>query len=201
MNIKKNINKKSSSCNLIVIDNFYDNPISIRNFALKQHFKSAPYYPGIRTKSFANIDVKNKIQDIILPFAGRITDFNLYTDDNGSFQLTTSEDRSWIHTDSKHFNWAGIVYLTPDAPITSGTSFYRHINGFFNSDEKELTNVDIGKHGRDSSKWELVDKVGNIFNRLILFNTKRYHSSNDYFGKDLYDGRLFQVFFFKTEFH
>jgi hypothetical protein len=26
-----------------------------------------------------------------------------------------------------------------------------------------------------------------------------YHVSLDYFGKDMYDGRLFQVFFFNTE--
>ena len=29
-------------------------------------------------------------------------------------------DRSWIHTDSWN-NWAAVLYLTPDAPESSGT--------------------------------------------------------------------------------
>ena len=52
---------------------------------------------------------------------------------------------------------------------------------------------------QDITKWELVDKVGNIFNRLIIFNAHHFHSSMDYFGTTKEDGRLFQVFFFSTE--
>ena len=52
---------------------------------------------------------------------------------------------------------------------------------------------------QDVSKWELVDKVGNVFNRLILFNANHFHCSMDYFGNNSNDGRLFQVFFFSTE--
>lgn len=202
MNIIKtyNNNKACSSCNLIVIDNFYENPIEIRNFALSQEFTTAEYYPGIRTKSFASINIKNKIQNIIYPFGGKITNFPLYKGDNGSFQLATSYNRSWIHNDSNDMNWAGIVYLTPNAPINSGTSFYKHIHGFSTNDEKCIINPNIEINGNDYSQWELVDRVGNVFNRLVIFNSTRYHSSTDYFGKDLHDGRLFQVFFFKTEF-
>jgi hypothetical protein len=49
------------------------------------------------------------------------------------------------------------------------------------------------------TKWELVDRVGNVFNRLILFNSKKYHMSMDYFGDNRENGRLFQTFFFTTE--
>ena len=50
------------------------------------------------------------------------------------------------------------------------------------------------------SKWEVVDVVANKFNRLVLYRGDLFHSSLDYFGKDKYDGRLFQTFFFNTEF-
>jgi hypothetical protein len=43
-------------------------------------------------------------------------------------------------------------------------------------------------------------KVGNIYNRLVLYRGDMFHSSLDYFGKDLKDGRLFQTFFFNTEY-
>ena len=43
------------------------------------------------------------------------------------------------------------------------------------------------------------DYVSNKFNRLILYDASMFHKSLDYFGKDKYNGRLFQVFFFNTE--
>jgi hypothetical protein len=58
---------------------------------------------------------------------------------------------------------------------------------------------DTDKFSQDMTKWQLVDKVGNVFNRLILFNSNRFHMSMDYFGDSKENGRLFQVFFFSTE--
>jgi Xaa-Pro aminopeptidase len=57
----------------------------------------------------------------------------------------------------------------------------------------------ISSSYQDYTKWEMVDRVGNIFNRLIMYRADNYHVSLDYFGKDISDGRLFQVFFFNTE--
>ena len=59
--------------------------------------------------------------------------------------------------------------------------------------------TEIDNSSQDLTRWEQVDKVGNIFNRLILFNAKRFHMSLDYFGNMKENGRLFQVFFFSTE--
>jgi hypothetical protein len=56
-----------------------------------------------------------------------------------------------------------------------------------------------GDDMQDYTKWELVDRIGNVFNRLIMYRADNYHVSLDYFGKNMYDGRLFQVFFFNTE--
>ena len=55
------------------------------------------------------------------------------------------------------------------------------------------------KFSQDMTKWKMVDSVGNVFNRLILFNSNRFHMSQDYFGDSKENGRLFQVFFFSTE--
>ena len=52
---------------------------------------------------------------------------------------------------------------------------------------------------QDMTKWELTDYISNKFNRLILYDASMFHKSLDYFGKDKYNGRLFQVFFFNTE--
>jgi hypothetical protein len=52
---------------------------------------------------------------------------------------------------------------------------------------------------QDMTKWDIVDKFGNIFNRLIMYRADNYHMSLDYFGNNKENGRLFQVFFFNTE--
>ena len=71
---------------------------------------------------------------------------------------------------------------------------------FCEKDQKILDNkTETDKFSQDLTKWEQVDKVGNIFNRLILFDSKRFHMSMDYFGDSKENGRLFQVFFFSTE--
>ena len=51
----------------------------------------------------------------------------------------------------------------------------------------------------DYTKWEMIDRIGNVYNRLIMYRGDLFHVSLDYFGKDIQDGRLFQTFFFNTE--
>jgi hypothetical protein len=206
--LSKNINKRPPSCGLIIIDHFYNNAMETRDYILTQEFKVRGNYPGQRTHSFANQGLKDIIQGYVLPFGGKITDFPMpdetNKDDNkiynGAFQYTTSKDRSWIHMDDFN-NWAGVVYMTPDAPVSSGTGFYRYKDGnTCNTDLQIMNNKEeIDTFSQDMTKWKLVDRVGNVFNRLILFNSKRYHMSLDYFGNSKENGRLFQVFFFSTE--
>lgn len=206
--LAENISTRSPYCGLIIIDNFYNNAMETRDYILTQEFKVRGNYPGQRTHSFANSHLKDIIQDYITPFGGKIIEFpmpdetnvddnNIY---NGAFQYTTSRDRSWIHVDDFN-NWAGVLYMTPDAPVSAGTGFYRYKDGTtYEADLKIMDNKEeIDAFCQDMTKWEQVDKVGNLFNRLVLFNSKRYHMSLDYFGNSKENGRLFQVFFFSTE--
>lgn len=197
------------SCGVIVVDNFYNNPLETRNYILTQDFKIRGNYPGQRTISYANDSLREIIQGYIEPFSGKIIDFPMPTENNnessqqynGSFQYTTSRDRSWVHIDGNN-NWAGVLYMTPDAPLSAGTAFYkfREDDAACNEDAILIDNKkETDRFSQDMTKWELVDKVGNVFNRLILFNANRYHMSLDYFGDSLENARLFQVFFFSTE--
>jgi hypothetical protein len=200
--------KKSPSCGLIIIDNFYNNAIETRNYILSQDFSVKGNYPGKRTISYANEELKSIIQKYVEPFGGKITDFPLPKEDgsdsskiyNGSFQYTTSRDRSWVHIDGYN-NWAGVLYLTPDAPLSSGTSFYNFYDGTTCAKDMQILDnkKETDRWSQDLTKWKKVDEVGNVFNRLILFNSNRFHMSMDYFGDCKENGRLFQVFFFSTE--
>jgi hypothetical protein len=44
--------------NSLTIDNFYSNPMDVREFALKQEFKVRGNYPGQRTESFLTTQPK-----------------------------------------------------------------------------------------------------------------------------------------------
>ena len=200
---------RGPSCGLIVVDNFYNNAQKTRDFILTQEFSVKGNFPGQRTISYANEHLRNIIQSYVGPFGGKITEFpitstlTLEKDKpiyNGSFQYTTARERSWVHTDSWN-NWAGVLFLTPNAPISSGTAFYRFMNGEYTEEDVKLlgTKEQTDRFSQDLTKWELVDTVGNVFNRLILFNSKRFHMSMDYFGDNKENSRLFQVFFFSTE--
>jgi hypothetical protein len=199
---------RKPSCGLIVVDNFYNNPHDTRKYILTQDFKVRGNYPGQRTISYANQHLKDIIQEYITPFGGKIIEFpmpdetnkdnnNIY---NGAFQFTTSRDRSWVHIDGVN-NWAGVLYMTPNAPLSSGTSFYHFHDGTTCKRDMEIleNKEETDKYSQDLTKWKKVDKVGNVFNRLILFNSNRFHMSMDYFGDSKENGRLFQVFFFSTE--
>lgn len=189
--------------NSLIIDDFYTNPEQVRDFALSQEFLVRGNYPGRRTVSFLNDSLKETISNIIEPHAGKINGWGgEYT---GSFQYTTAADRSWIHADS-YTDWAGVVYLTPDAPISAGTGLFQHKEtGLrnWNYRERSSDEDDISPHMRhphDYTKWDMIDRFGNLFNRLILYRADLYHVSLDYFGESMEDGRLFQVFFFNTEY-
>lgn len=188
----------------IIVDNFYSNPYETREFALSQEFSIPGNYPGRRTKAFFNQSVYDTIQNIVFVAGGEITKWS--TDEyNSAFQYTTSRDRSWIHSDQTT-KWAGVCYLTPNAPLSSGTGLFRHIStglesaprnedGTYNFDILDKINMD----SQDMTKWELTDRLGNKFNRLVLYRGDFFHMSLDYFGQDINDGRLFQTFFFDTE--
>ena len=216
LSISKNLlatdkSTRGPSCGLIVIDNFYQNAMATRDFILTQEFSVRGNYPGSRTISHATEQLRTIIQKYVEPFGGKITDFPLPATANGtgtaaketyngSFQYTTSRDRSWVHTDGFN-NWAGVLFLTPDAPLSSGTGFFRFHDGTTCvTDQKLLNNKsDTDTFSQDMTKWSLVDQVGNVFNRLVLFNANNFHMSMDYFGDRSTNGRLFQVFFFSTE--
>jgi Family of unknown function (DUF6445) len=185
----------NTSYNVIVIDNFYADPLKVRAHALSQNFEVRGNFPGERTISNATVEIKAKIQSYLTE---DIIDFGLTGDKkyNGAFQVTTSHDRSWVHVDP-HNNWAGMLFLTPNAPSSAGTGFYQFEDGSTTQtpENKDITDM----YARDITKWKLVDRIGNVFNRLVLFNSKRFHMSMDYFGTTKENGRLFQVFFFSTK--
>lgn len=179
--------------NVIITDDFYSNPDEVRSFALSQPFDVTGNFPGARTKPYLSEDIKAAISSIVSVAGGRVTDWLEYSGYTASFQLCTAVERTWIHADPYN-TWAGVCYLTPDAPISSGTALYRHkASGEWS---KTISEYECG----DYTKWEMTDYIANKYNRLVLYRGELFHASLNYFGDAPHNARLFQTFFFNTEY-
>ena len=178
---------------LIIVDDFYENPGDTRDWALNMSFGDTGNYPGTRTSPLRN-DSINAALNRTLGMYGPIT---LEHSHHGCFQSILCDEVSWVHNDN-FCDWSGIIYLTPDAPITGGTGFYKHkATGITGASEAEDSEY-LRKQGPDITNWELIDTVANVYNRLVLWDSKRFHKSLDYFGTSMETSRLTQVLFFDT---
>ena len=182
---------------IVVVDDFYDNPMTIRNFALNQNFNITGNYPGHRTESLINEEAEEKLSSIVKGTWGDDVDFPRHEGSyQGCYQHAVAWEKSWIHYD--HWNeYACVIYLTPDAPLHTGTALYKHkATGITEKPDNDALCERLLSDGRDYTKWDITDRVGNVFNRAIVYPGNKFHSSLEYFGFDKYTGRLFQTFFF-----
>jgi hypothetical protein len=179
---------------IIVINNFYNDVDAVRNMALKMSYNVAGNYPGLRTVPHLTTSAQQVIQNIITPHGGKVINWmNDSKNYSGSFQICYKTDKTWIHADI-HNKWSGVCYLTPNPIINSGTGFYKH------KETQQYYYVDNYHDGNTLDDWQLVDYVENKYNRLVLFRGLLFHKAHDYFGEDINSGRLFQTFFFDTEY-
>lgn len=174
--------------NTIIIDDFLDKPYLVRDSALSIDIDRPGNYPGFRSFR-ADLEYEKYVTDKIQS----VTRLNIikYKQDSFQFQICYESDKTWLHHDQT--GWAAILYLTPDAPVESGTGIYRHKQSKIFQGPADL---DVSKE----TEWELITMIGNVFNRLVIYNGQLFHRSViPGFGRDKNTGRLTQVFFFEAE--
>tara|TARA_B100000767_G_scaffold272477_1_gene300228 strand:- start:2095 stop:3033 length:939 start_codon:yes stop_codon:yes gene_type:complete len=188
---------------IISVDGFYKDPDLVREWAMNNlKFSPSAYHKGERAKERFILDgTKEKLEEII---GKPIYNWNHPSYANGIFQFCTADQPIVYHVDNQ--TYAAMVYLTPDAPPTSGTAFYRSkVTGDYTfDDDKRKTpayeNAFKGKSNEmnfyDGSNFEKIDEVGNVYNRLVLFNAKNIHAATQYFGDGIDNARFFHMFFF-----
>jgi thiol-disulfide isomerase/thioredoxin len=183
-----------------VVDNFYTKPDSVRKFALEQSFDEGGIgkgYIGRRTeKQYLFKGLKEKFEEIIGKKITKWEDHGM----NGRFQVAWSGEPLVYHCDNQ--KWGGMIYLTPDAPYQCGTTLYAHKQTrarSFNDDGWDVAWKDVpGDPHLDGTSFEPVDVVGNVYNRLVIFDASCIHSASQYFGTVKENSRLWQMFFFDT---
>jgi hypothetical protein len=196
-----NFNKTDKD--IISVDGFYKDPDLVREWAMNNlEFSPSAYHKGERAKERFILDgTKEKLEEII---GKPIYNWNDPGYANGIFQFCTADQPIVYHVDNQ--TYAAMVYLTPDAPPTSGTAFYRSkVTGdyTFDDNKRKTPAYELAFKGNsnemnfyDGSNFEKIDEVGNVYNRLVLFNAKNIHAATQYFGDAIDNARFFHMFFF-----
>lgn len=178
--------------NVLIVDNFYKEPDQIVAQANEMEFEAdLRYYKGLRSKPHLLPYVKEEFERLL---GVQITDW-LRQPMNGVFQRTVGTDPLVYHADSQ--NYAAAVYLTQDAD-EFGTSFWKSAETGHRKPTKDTaTNEVIFGNGNilNPEAWKLVDKVGGVYNRLVIWDAQMIHSASMYGEKE----RLVQLFFFNVK--
>lgn len=195
---------------LIVIDNFFETPTLVRQFALQQEYFKGDRgnWPGVRTKFIDELDNPffHTLCSKLIHYIPGANSFSLV---QSTFQLIDETyGNGWVHNDDPKFNVAGLVYLNPEiSSQNTGTTLYdtrcdvnseEYTKMFMSEVNSDDTNkrTEFEKYRNDHrSSWTPNAVIENRFNRCILFNSEIWHSADNFFGKDKETARLTLVFF------
>ena len=196
---------------VLAVDNFFDDPDEIRAIALAQEYvENLRRYKGSRSKQrFLWPHLREELGRLL----GTPVKEWLNLDANGVFQQTSHLDPLVWHHDNQ--SYAAAVYLTPDAPPQSGTSFWRdRAHGCRRRPDHPFERERLGndhaiaaarsvvydqyniEHG---DNWELMESIAGLYNRLVIWDAALFHSATTYehFSADAAaPTRLVQLFFF-----
>jgi Family of unknown function (DUF6445) len=200
---------------LIVLDDFYDDPDSVRRLALSAEFRTKPgaTYPG-REAICGGKDwtaTRNALRTYIddeVDAPSREPPFP-----QGKFRLALASDQQTrldgVHEDVQL--WSAVIYLSRDVDCRGGVAFYRHreTGALASSAEwheqlfahhrtlsKSERVEDFWRYMRDDSHWEEIGQVAMRYNRAVLLMAQCFHASTGIFGTEPQNGRLTQHFEF-----
>ena len=199
----------------MIIDNFYDEPDIIRDYALDLEFFKGDRgtWPGLRTELLHKVDIDlfnltvNKIKLAVKDYG-----YTNFLEVQTGFQIIEeSWGEGWVHDDDPKLNIAGLIYLNPYAPLKSGTYLYednddydgeKYVEPFMNdvlvsSAEERQRIADLRKEQVSCFKETVIAE--NVYNRCIIFDPRNWHRAGEFFGKEHKDSRLTQVFFIRAE--
>ena len=194
---------------LIIVDDFLDNPDSVREYALEQNFErlGGKNWPGRdSSESHGEKEMTQACsevvgQQLVIKPENKCSYFRIAK--KGEY------GKQHIHFDpNPGLIWAGILYLTPTFHPTGGTKFWKHKETGWEMAPTNEEGIKYGIHshedmvrffdteGKDESKWIETDNVSFKYNRLVMFNPFLWHSNGEWFGTTHDNCRLVQLFFF-----
>lgn len=210
--------KLEHGVNYWIIDNVLPNAeeVSARCFNRDKWEYGSPYqpesWPGMRFHGALLPDELAHIEATAKKLVGKDKLWTeqppggLRLDCNVAQLVGAKETTPHPHTDSRKLcRYACVIYLSPNPPPSSGTSFcrLRYPNGAIGG------NIVLAPHNNlvdalnvkalPIEAWYEDMRVENVFNRMILYKANLVHCATGYFGETLKDKRLTTVFFWMAE--
>jgi hypothetical protein len=208
-----------------LVDNFFEDPNSVRELALKQNYQRNKFgiVNGVRSNHLQSISpqiyktLTDKILSMFYDLDEDVIECSIDAFFHKNIPYECGCNYGWVHRDSPTAVFGGLVYLTPQADLDTGTSFYKlkvsnenaleieedcyrvkkqfHRNAAF-INEDDMDEYDLENYKKHYSMWhDCFTKtltVKNVYNRMILFDGSILHSADRYS-----DDRLSLVFFVK----
>jgi len=195
---------------LLVVDDFLNDPWTIRRQALRGEFGPQEY----RGHSYSGISRDHSLAPWPL-IEGALG--NPITPVLSFFRLALEDDQptTFIHADTgvEGATHAGVLYLTdPGIPHFQGTAFWSHrelgwdrlpsspeiaIQGH-SPDEAFFER--LNREGQEEAFWHLDSMISGKFNRFIIYPVELFHSRfpRQMFGEGKEEGRLIWCSFFRA---
>jgi hypothetical protein len=171
----------------MVVDNFLDDPMGVREFALTLPYKEGPNYPGVWSELLNNISPsfhKNLVRRILKIFYNIGPTIKVEYKSTSVFQKVNimHGDRGWVHRDSGVIT--GIIYLNPEYNKDSGTII---------CEPKNPVLYDTSVKNNDQYNSSII--LQNKFNRLACFDSQLLHAGNEFGTSKEQEDRLTLVVF------
>lgn len=198
-----------------ILDNFYPDPLIIRNLALSLDYspKLGANYPGgeaysdtvdwapVKQRVFSCVQSKNEEK----PIPGK----NFL---QGKFRLANSADNETrpdgVHQDQQRYS--AVIYLSRNQDLSGGIGLYKcKGSGELAMTTKWVQMISIRSNAvpgdeaftaylksymRDWDNWQQIGELPMQFNRAIILMSRCFHASTGLFGSSKIDGRLTQHF-------
>jgi len=192
---------------LIIIDNFYDDPDSMRDLAL-----SCEYFPEKTSKSYPNgnapwpgkMSKASHSPDNVDAIVSKLLHKNMRRagQDSGMFRISQQTSDvgmfdNMIHADGHNDNYyAGVLYLSKDQEATPGTLFYKQNSTGLDRliDDAHLKDIILKNEDKDVDKWTAHTVSNIVYNRLLIYPEYKFHGIGPCFGTTDDNARIIQLF-------
>jgi len=186
----------------LCVEDFFPNPDQIRNYALTSselNWRPAEdgAWPGVRSCCCLREVNYNLFREIatryfLLHYApNQLPEISFEA--SMRFQRIKKYVGGWVHNDYPDVQ-SQLIYLTPNAPLNSGTGLYKlkDISNFkgFEESKKKLFNNEVSSEEvekdriENNNQFEKTAYFSNIYNRCVCFDCSIWHCGDEFPGED-----------------
>ena len=205
------------------VDNFWDDPDSIRDYALSLDYKSPDentYFPGLRTDCLSTVDnnyYESSVKKLLSYFFDMTSDISWTGVSHFQKSFAFNENKSnlvnmgWAHRDDEHplRTLSAVVYLNKNTYLGSGTSIlhpsinhdkkylnFSLRNKFYqnNYTDQNFYSDSLKKH---NDQFDVTVEFKNRYNRMIAYDGHFWHRESCLWVPEEF--RLTQVFFIQFQ--